>query len=353
MDDSALVRIYGNTNLPEATPDRPLVTFAVFAYNQEKYIREAVEGAFSQTYSPLEIILSDDCSSDRTFEIMEEMAARYDGPHRLVLRRNEINLGTAAHFSIAAARSRGDLLVAAAGDDISRVQRVERLIREWLARGRPLGITHSNMLRFVDGQPLDTATLRRPTKVLSAAEVTEKILKGGSMSFFAPTFMYSRDLVEAFPALLGGSIVEDGPMIRRCALVGEFHHIDEPLVYVRSGPANSGMGLTIHGTSHWNRLFRSRMLSAFNLLSDIRHLEGRGIATDPRLPGVMTRQIANLSRLIVPESSKASFSTRIRVAFHLLLCRAYRGNIRVNWSMAVGVLFSDLAGIKKLKGGNP
>lgn len=353
MDEQALIRTYGNTDLPGGTEDRPLVTFALFAYNQEKYIREAVEGAFSQTYSPLEIILSDDCSSDRTFEIMEEMAAAYQGPHRVVARRNEINLGTAAHFSIAAARSRGDLLVVAAGDDISLAHRVERLIREWLALGRPLGITHSNMLRFVDGQPLDTATLRRPTKVLSAAEVMEKILKGGSISFFAPTFMYSRDFLEAFQALLGGSIVEDGPMIRRCALVGEFHHIDEPLVYVRSGPENSGTGLTIHRTSHWNRLFRSRMLSAFNLLSDIRHLESRGNATDPRLPAVMTRQIANLSRLIVPESSKASFKTRIRVVYHLLLCRAYRGNIRANWSMALGVLFPDLAGSRKRKGGNP
>ena len=41
----------------------PLVTFALFAYNQERYVREAVEGAFAQTYQPLEIILSDDCSS--------------------------------------------------------------------------------------------------------------------------------------------------------------------------------------------------------------------------------------------------------------------------------------------------
>mgnify|MGYP005853322247 CR=1 FL=1 len=49
-------------------PDRPLVTFALFAYNQEQYIREAVEGAFSQTYEPLEMILSEDCSNDRTFE---------------------------------------------------------------------------------------------------------------------------------------------------------------------------------------------------------------------------------------------------------------------------------------------
>ena len=48
------------SNTPEEMPDnatdRPLVTFALFAYNQEDYIREAVEGAFAQTYEPLEII---------------------------------------------------------------------------------------------------------------------------------------------------------------------------------------------------------------------------------------------------------------------------------------------------------
>ena len=71
--------------------EKPLITFALFAYNQERFIREAVEGAFSQTYSPLEIILSDDCSPDRTFEIMKEMAAEYTGPHTIVLNRNEKN----------------------------------------------------------------------------------------------------------------------------------------------------------------------------------------------------------------------------------------------------------------------
>ena len=65
------------TDIAASIQDRPLVTFALFAYNQEKYIREAVEGAFSQTYEPLEIILSDDCSSGGTFEIMQEIAAEY------------------------------------------------------------------------------------------------------------------------------------------------------------------------------------------------------------------------------------------------------------------------------------
>jgi len=87
IDDA--LNIYGAQDIPLGIQGRPLVSFAVFAYNQEDFIREAVLGAFSQTYSPLEIILSDDCSSDRTFEIMEKMAAAYSGPHRVIVRRNE------------------------------------------------------------------------------------------------------------------------------------------------------------------------------------------------------------------------------------------------------------------------
>ena len=55
--------------MPDNATDRPLVSFAQFAYNQEKYIREAIEGAFAQTYEPIEVILSEDYSTNRTFEI--------------------------------------------------------------------------------------------------------------------------------------------------------------------------------------------------------------------------------------------------------------------------------------------
>lgn len=108
--------------------DRPLVTFALFAYNQEKYIREAVEGAFAQTYQPLEIILSDDSSSDRTFEIMREMAALYEGPHEIHVRREAQNIGTLGHVLAVSKIASGEIMVVAAGDDISLPTRTEKLI---------------------------------------------------------------------------------------------------------------------------------------------------------------------------------------------------------------------------------
>lgn len=133
MGDGDTLRVYGNTNLPEGTAERPLVTFALFAYNQEKYIREAVEGAFSQTYSPLEIILSDDCSTDRTFEIMEEIAKDYRGSHRVVVRRGSTNAGVVSHVLQVSHAASGKLMVMAAGDDISYSHRVSAIVELWIA----------------------------------------------------------------------------------------------------------------------------------------------------------------------------------------------------------------------------
>jgi len=104
---------------------RPLLTFLVAAYNQEQYIREAVEGAFRQTYSPLEIIISDDCSTDRTFAIASEMAAAYRGPHKILLNRNPTNLGISAHANRIMELTHGELVVASAGDDVSLPERTE------------------------------------------------------------------------------------------------------------------------------------------------------------------------------------------------------------------------------------
>ena len=98
----------------------PLVSYVLTAYNVEEFIEESVKCAFSQTYENLEIILSDDCSTDNTFNIMKKMADEYDGPHKIVLNRNEKNLGISQHMSKCYIDlANGDFIVAAHGDDIS------------------------------------------------------------------------------------------------------------------------------------------------------------------------------------------------------------------------------------------
>jgi len=135
--------------------ERPLVTFALFAYNQEKYIREAVEGAFSQTYSPLEIILSDDCSNDRTFEIMQEMAAEYRGPHRVRVRRSQPNKGLLSHVISVGKEANGDMIVVAAGDDISCRERTEITMKLLDNSGEAYAFSSDDIIINEDGEPTD------------------------------------------------------------------------------------------------------------------------------------------------------------------------------------------------------
>lgn len=106
--------------------NRPLISYVVTAYNIEEFISESIECAFAQSYSPLEIILSDDCSTDRTYVIMEEMAAAYKGPHNIKLNRNEENLGITRHMNKAYLElAEGEIIIAAHGDDISSPERTQ------------------------------------------------------------------------------------------------------------------------------------------------------------------------------------------------------------------------------------
>lgn len=116
--------------------ERPLVTVAFFAYNSERFMREAVESVFAQTYSPLEIILSDDCSTDGTFGVIRDLAGRYHGPHQVVVNRNPTNLGGPEHVNRLLEMARGEFIVQAEGDDISVPERTAKLVDCWLKSDR-------------------------------------------------------------------------------------------------------------------------------------------------------------------------------------------------------------------------
>ncbi len=109
--------------------EKPLVSFCIVTYNQEKYIREAIEGALSQTYSPMEIIISDDCSTDGTYEEILKTVEGYTGPHKIVVNKNEPNLGIREHFNkLLYSVCKGEYILLAGGDDVSAPQRAETYV---------------------------------------------------------------------------------------------------------------------------------------------------------------------------------------------------------------------------------
>lgn len=212
-----------------------LVTFYVIAYNHETMIADAIKAALSQTYSPLQIIISDDCSTDRTWDVIIRETANYKGPHSLVVRRNSVNLGVSAHINAIWAECQGDWIVASAGDDISIPERTERtlavvkqnnnikLVQCWLnevdVHGNFIGI---NKLH-VENTEVDCVFF----------SIHDRI-KGKYYFQHGAGMAYSRDLIDVFGPLPRGVIFEDNIINIRAELLGLAAVLTVPLINHRN-----------------------------------------------------------------------------------------------------------------------
>ncbi|MES2753555.1 MAG: glycosyltransferase [Pseudomonadota bacterium] len=113
----------------------PRVTLIIVAFNQEAFIPAAIAGAFAQDYPNLEVILSDDGSTDSTWPLIQRAAADYQGSHDVSANQTPANHGLLAHIVHAFGKATGELIVIGAGDDVSLPARVATLARRWRETG--------------------------------------------------------------------------------------------------------------------------------------------------------------------------------------------------------------------------
>jgi len=92
---------------------QPLFTIITVSYNSSKYIRDAIESVLASTFQDFEYIIGDDCSTDNTWEIIEE----YKDP-RIVKYRNETNLREYPNRNKAISMAKGEWILFIDGDDI-------------------------------------------------------------------------------------------------------------------------------------------------------------------------------------------------------------------------------------------
>jgi len=212
---------------------QPLVSVIVVSYNQEAFVREAVRSAFAQTYSPLEIVLSDDGSADRTFAIMEEEAAAYGGPHKVVLNRNPSNIGVAQHYNRAAGLATGEIIIVQDGDDISLPERAVKVARAF-QEPTPVDMVCSDVA-MIDkaGQPL----ARRERPPVSPLTLPEAVGMG-SISAAGCACAYSRTLWRKYGPIEPEVLQEDVVLPFRALLERGIRVLDEPLVEYRIHDSN-------------------------------------------------------------------------------------------------------------------
>lgn len=218
--------------------ERPLLTFALFAYNQERFIADAVRGALSQTYTPLEIILSDDCSSDRTFEIMQELASEYKGPNKVIVRRNERNLGLIGHINRVMELVQGELIIAAAGDDISLPERTSIIYQAYLEGDRKAFCIFSSRWIDIDSQ----GNALHEKKFQEGERAALDVEYFGRTRHFVPGHSNSwhRSVFDVFGPIDKDVISEDIVIPFRASLLGQVVAVEKSLILRRLHSNNLG-----------------------------------------------------------------------------------------------------------------
>lgn len=197
---------------------KPLVTCILFAYNQEKYIEEAVKSILNQDYSNLEIILSDDCSPDKTYRKICNIVENQSTNHKVSINQNQKNLGLTAHFNKLVEQANGDIIVVAAGDDISLNDRVTKTV-ELFSKYPTVSFVSFNDI-VIDDKGTERAKGQRVTYEGTKLFNLEDFINKESIPFSGASRAFRKEVYNTFGALNEECPTEDTPYIIRGLMLG-------------------------------------------------------------------------------------------------------------------------------------
>lgn len=226
----------------------PLVSFCLCVFNQEDFIRKAVEGALNQDYPNLEIIISDDCSTDRTWEIITEIIASHTEKN-IILNRNRKNLGLSAHMNkIYYELTSGEYVSIAAGDDISLPNRVSKTMDFLMKNNEVCAV--SNNLRLIDSNSVEIKG--KEYNNVSQNEIVgfDYYTSNNYKHINGTSRTVSRSLINAFPPLNSDCPTEDTPFLLRAFMYGKVAQLSEYLVKYRMHNQNLSSAQSIAKMNH-------------------------------------------------------------------------------------------------------
>lgn len=214
----------------------PRISILLLSYNQEQVVEAAVRSCLAQEGEPLEIVLSDDASTDGTYAVLCQLASAYQGPHQVRVRRNPVNMGIGEHYNQAVADSAGQLLVTAAGDDISLPHRVRSLSAAWDASGQKADLLTSYLWDMdAAGADVGQIAVDDLSRWRSPEDWVRKrpFVVGASHAF-------TRRMHERFGPIRADLPYEDQAMALRACCMGGGLTVPEALVRYRRGGVSAG-----------------------------------------------------------------------------------------------------------------
>ena len=207
----------------------PLVSVALATYNGEAFMEEQLESILNQDYQPIEILVSDDCSIDRTPVILQ----RYAEAGKIKYSKNAQNLGYVKNFEKVISYCSGQYIALADQDDIWNPSKISRLVQ---SIGDNLLIHSDAVLIDQNGLRIANSFSEFSKKMTLPQSLTEVLING---SVTGCTSLFKRELIEEALPFPDRLYVHDKWIGVIAFLKNGFTYLHEPLTFYRQHLNNS------------------------------------------------------------------------------------------------------------------
>jgi len=215
---------------PSVVMDYPAVTVVLCTYNGERFIDQQLYSIRNQSYKKIVILITDDASTDGTWEKLNAHAA---ADPRIQLYQNKNNLGYNQNFSQACARVTTPLLAFADQDDLWHEEKIERLVK---ALDKKLPLIYCNSRSFTGDTPLTTL----PKSLYQRFEGSNILQLSLFNTVNGHAILAQTDFIkkiQPFPVHL----FYDWYIAGKAALEGGVQYLPELLVYQRMHTSNASV----------------------------------------------------------------------------------------------------------------
>jgi hypothetical protein len=211
---------------------RAEVSIGLPVWNGEEYVARAMEALVAEDYSPLEIVVSDNASTDRTWEILQ----RFEDDRRVALHRSDENLGAVANFNRVFHLTRGPYFAWAAADDRFDPRFASRCMQALAQQPDAAGCLTG--IRFVD-ESGETIRVWVPGAAAASADVRTRLRWYLGLSRWTESYaLFRRPVLEVsglFPAAFGPDVL----LVWRILLAHRMAVVAEPLLTYQEKSSNT------------------------------------------------------------------------------------------------------------------
>jgi hypothetical protein len=212
-------------------PSRPTVDVNLFVYNGIATVGAAIESVLAQSWPEIALTLIDDGSTDGTFAVLQDYAAKHP---MIRIKRNRCNGGAIANFQRAFWFGDADYVMPKSGDDLIAPDFTERLMEVLLVHP-DCAMAHAAGLVFRgNGQVLGSYPAEHCLSAIGEPSARARHVMARYTS--SPSFwgVYRRGAVDCLSPIRYRA-GWDHAVLAELALCGEIRHVPEPLYHRRDG----------------------------------------------------------------------------------------------------------------------